>query len=91
MKLGRMPRSAGASTVSTGTADFVAFDVARLADELGHSPIVEIRGHDVFLTLGLDAPQILTEGDFDFGDAVDAVMSQEVDEDDAEQAFQTTI
>ncbi len=60
-------------------ADFVSRDVARIAAELGQSPMVEIQGNKVFLTLGLDAPQILTEGDFDFGDAVDAIPSPEVE------------
>ncbi len=52
---------------------FVNRDVGKIAEQIGYSPLVEIDGRDVVLTLGVEMPQILTEGDFDFAEAVDGV------------------
>ncbi len=50
---------------------FVDREVGKIAEQSGYSPRVEIDGKDVVLTLGLEMPQILTEGDFDFAEALD--------------------
>ncbi len=55
-------------------ASFVNRDVGKLAEQIGYSPLVEIDGKDVVLTLGVEAPPILTEGDFDFAEAVDGTL-----------------
>lgn len=52
-------------------AEFVANDVAVIAEHFGFWPMVQIEGNEVALTLGVDAPQILSEGDFDFASAID--------------------
>ncbi len=57
-------------------ASFVSRDVGHLAEQIGYSPLVEIDGKDVVLTLGVEAPPILTEGDFDFAEAVDGTSSE---------------
>ncbi len=55
---------------------FVHRDVGKLAEQIGYSPLVEIDGKDVVLTLGVEAPQILTEGDFEFAEEVDGAISE---------------
>ena len=57
-------------------ASFVNRDVGKLAEQIGYSPLVEIDGKDVVLTLGIEKPQILTEGDFDFAEAIDGTSSE---------------
>ncbi len=57
-------------------ANFVARDVGNIAAQIGYSPLVEIDDKDVVLTLGVEMPQILTEGDFDFAEAVDGVTTE---------------
>jgi pterin-4a-carbinolamine dehydratase len=57
-------------------AGFVDREVGRIAEASGYSPVVEIDGNDVVLTLGVETPQILSEGDFDFAEAVDGVFPE---------------
>ncbi len=56
-------------------AIFVHRDVGKIAEQIGYSPLVEIDGNNVVLTLGVEAPQILTEGDFDFAEAIDGTTN----------------
>ncbi len=58
-------------------ASFVNREVGKIAEQIGYSPVVEIDGRDVVLTLGVETPQILTEGDFDFAEAVDGAEESE--------------
>ncbi|MCP3995182.1 MAG: hypothetical protein GY722_08965 [bacterium] len=57
-------------------ASFVDREVGKIAAQIGYSPLVEIDDNDVVLTLGVETPQILTEGDFDFAEDVDGTMPQ---------------
>lgn len=57
-------------------ASFVDREVGKIAEQSGYSPMVEIDGKDVVLTLGVETPQILTEGDFDFGEAIDGALPE---------------
>lgn len=50
--------------------EFVNGQVADLAAQEGYQPTVEIQGSELFLTLGIDAPPILSEGDFDFAEQI---------------------
>ena len=58
-------------------ADFVSREVGRIAEATGEVPFVRIDGNDVFMVLGLAEPKILTEGDFDFGVAIDEAGSED--------------
>ncbi len=60
-------------------ARFVHLEVGKLVEHSGYSPQVRIDGSDVVLTLGLENPQILTEGDFDFAEALDGTGEEEND------------
>ncbi len=60
-------------------ARFVHLEVGKLVEQSGYSPQVRIDGSDVVLTLGLEMPQILTEGDFDFAEALDGSGEEEDD------------
>lgn len=51
-------------------AEFVNGPVAELAQKQGLEPDVDIRGTEVFVTLGVEAPPILSEGDFDFAQEI---------------------
>ncbi len=55
-------------------ARFVEREVGKIAARSVYSPLVEIDGRNVVLTLGVEMPQILTEGDFDFAEAVDGTF-----------------
>ena len=55
-------------------ASFVDREVGKIAARSGSTPLVEIDGKNVVLTLGVEMPQILTEGDFDFAEAVDGTF-----------------
>ena len=57
-------------------ASFVDREIGKIAEQNGYSPVVEIDGKDVVLTLGVETPQILTEGDFDFAEAVDGTFPE---------------
>ena len=57
-------------------ASFVNREVGKIAESSGYSPVVEIDGKNVVLTLGVEAPQILTEGDFDFAESVDGTFPE---------------
>lgn len=58
-------------------ANYVSHDVGKIVEQSGYSPQVRIDGSDVVLTLGLEMPQILTEGDFDFAEALDGTGEAE--------------
>ncbi len=50
--------------------EFLSDTVVQQAEKQGFAPDVEIRGSEVFVTLGVEAPPILSEGDFDFAQAI---------------------
>ncbi len=50
--------------------DFVTADVRQVAADQGLTPRVEIDGGDVIVTLGIPIPGLLSEADFDGGDAL---------------------
>ncbi|MCP3956929.1 MAG: hypothetical protein GY719_03665 [bacterium] len=56
--------------------EFLAERVNPLAEELGFAPAVVIDDNTVVLTLGIDAPEVLSEGDFDFASALDRATQQ---------------
>ncbi len=60
-------------------ADFVSREVGSIAERFGATPIVKIDGSEVELILGVDAPQILTEGDFDVALALDEAVNKVID------------
>ncbi len=55
--------------------DFVAGDVRYVAEQLGITPKIKIDEGDVIVTLGIPIPPLLSEGDFDAAEALEAMTS----------------
>ncbi len=71
-----------------GAVAFVATELSKVVTEQGLSPKVEIDRGDVTVTLGIEIPALLSEGDFDFADALEAEAATQADpETDPEADF----
>ena len=58
----------------TQATAFLNGTVAKLTEKFGEAPAVRLEDNVVTLTLGVDMPDLLTEGDFDFAQALDSAV-----------------